>query len=217
MENSIQTRQITLPVKGGEYLEGELMLPSSARALVLFSHGSGSSRFSPRNNFLASLLHEKRIATFLFDLLTTNEDTVYENRFNIGLLTERLVLATEKMINLPITSGMEIGYFGASTGAASALSAAVLLKDYVKALVLRGGRPDFVPEILPKVKAPTLLIVGELDKDVLELNRYACNLMQCEKKLETVKGATHLFEENDTLLQVGKLASEWYLRHFTHR
>lgn len=212
----MQHSQVTISVEGG-YMEGELILPPAATALVLFSHGSGSSRFSPRNNFVASLLHKEGIATLLFDLLTAEEDTIYENRFNIGLLTERLVLATKEMINLPATSEMEMGYFGASTGAASALSAAAILKDDIKAVVSRGGRPDLVPDLLPHVQAPTLLLVGELDRDVLELNRYAYTLLQCEKKLKTVKGATHLFEEEGALLQVGKLAAEWYQQHLTQK
>lgn len=195
-------------------MEGELILPEGALALVLFSHGSGSSRFSPRNTFVASLLHQQGIGTFLFDLLTPEEDEVYENRFNIDLLTDRLMLATHHLSGISETAGMQMGYFGASTGAASALAAAAALPKQISVVVSRGGRPDLVPGILPQVKAATLFIVGALDEEVLALNRHAYNLLQCEKRLEVVAGATHLFEEPGTLRRAGSLAAEWYSRHF---
>jgi putative phosphoribosyl transferase len=191
-------------------LEGELIIPSEAKSLVIFSHGSGSSRFSTRNIFVAKALHQQKIGTFLFDLLTKDEDELYTNRFNIELLTQRLILATKYIAELPRTAGLTIGYFGASTGAASALGAAAELPEIIKAVVSRGGRPDLALEAASKVKAPTLLIVGEKDYDVLDLNKEVYRIMKCEKKLKVIQGATHLFEEEGTLQQAAELASEWF-------
>jgi dienelactone hydrolase len=191
-------------------LEGELILPYGSDSLVIFSHGSGSSRFSTRNNFVAKELHKKNMGTFLFDLLTKKEDEIYSNRFDIDLLTERLVLVTNYIANLPQYSDLKTGYFGASTGAASALRAAVALPNIINAVVSRGGRPDMAEESIPLIKAPTLLIVGGLDYEVLELNKTVYNNLNCIKKLEIVSGANHLFEEPGTLDKVAQCAADWF-------
>lgn len=214
MVNKPDKQLLKIPFDGG-VMEGQLEIPPASTALVIFSHGSGSSRFSPRNNYVASLLHQEGISTFLFDLLTPEEDEVFENRFNISLLSERLLIATESLMNYSSTNRMEVGYFGASTGAASALNAASRLPDNIRAVVSRGGRPDLVAEVLPDVKAATMFIVGEDDKEVIELNRYAFRLLQCEKRMEIVPGATHLFEEEGTLTKAGMLAAGWFTEHFT--
>ena len=195
---------------GNILLEGQLTIPEHASSLVIFSHGSGSSRFSPRNNFVAEVLHENGIGTFLLDLLTKEEDEIYSNRFNIDLLTERLVIATKYLSTFKQSSVLDFGYFGASTGAASALKAAVELHTIIHSVVSRGGRPDLVMNDLPLVKAPTLFIVGELDTTVLELNNKAFTKLQCTKKLKVIKGATHLFEEPGTLETVANIATEWF-------
>lgn len=191
-------------------LEGQLTIPEHASSLVIFSHGSGSSRFSPRNNYVANILHENGIGTFLLDLLTKNEDEIYSNRFNIDLLTKRLIIATKYLSTFKHTAVLDFGYFGASTGAASALKAAAELNTIIHAIVSRGGRPDLAMSVLPMVKAPTLLIVGELDTTVLELNKNAYDKLQCTKKLKVIKGATHLFEEPGTLEMAAKTATEWF-------
>lgn len=198
-------------------LEGELIIPSNSKSLVIFSHGSGSSRFSSRNNFVANELHKQNISTFLFDLLTKEEDEIYSNRFNIDLLTERLIIATKYIASLPQCSDFNIGYFGASTGAASALKAAAKLPKIINAVVSRGGRPDLVIDIAPDVEAPTLLIVGELDYDVLELNKKVYKTLTCEKQLDIIPGATHLFEEPGTLNQASKQATDWFKMHLLKR
>ncbi len=202
---------------GNVMLPAELVLPDHAEALVIFSHGSGSSRLSPRNGFIASMLNRHGIATLLFDLLTEEEDLVYENRFNISLLSVRLVLVTVYMSGFELTHDLSFGYFGASTGAASALAAAAALPDLVHAVVSRGGRPDMVQEVYKKVKAPVLLIVGSLDEEVLALNRMALKGLEGEKRLEIVKGATHLFEEPGTLEEVGRLALSWYSKYLMQK
>jgi len=189
---------------------GELILPESATGLVIFSHGSGSSRFSPRNNFVASILNRAGFGTFLLDLLTEEEDRDVEARFDIGLLALRLSLATEKLCTYPSLHGLPLGYFGASTGAASALKASVETGNCIKAIVSRGGRPDLVPECIPQVKVPTLLIVGEEDNEVLTLNREVYRRLHCTKQLYIVPGATHLFEEPGALETVGNKACEWF-------
>lgn len=197
---------------GNAELKGELFIPPKAKAIIIFSHGSGSSRFSKRNRAVAEYLHEKNFGTLLFDLLTTVEDKNYLNRFNIDLLTERLAGATEWLEKLPAAKNCRIGYFGASTGAASALKAAAKLKQ-VGAVVSRGGRPDMAAEALPFVEAPTLLIVGSLDTEVLQLNRQAFKQMHCTKELAIVEGASHLFEEEGTLEKVTKLAANWFEKY----
>ncbi|MDI6690079.1 MAG: dienelactone hydrolase family protein [Actinomycetota bacterium] len=197
---------------GSDFLEGILALPQKTKGIVLFAHGSGSSRLSPRNNFVAGLLREAGIGTLLFDLLTEEEDLEYSNRFDIDLLTERLLLATKWVENQPETRGLQIGYFGASTGAAAALQAAVEIPS-IFAIVSRGGRPDLVMSYLPKVKPPTLLIVGEYDEVVIELNQRAYEELKTGKELAIVPRATHLFEEPGALEEVARLATDWFLRH----
>ena len=206
---------------GRAVLSGNLDIPENANALVLFAHGSGSSRHSPRNQFVARTLNDVGLATLLFDLLTQEEEAIdtqtRELRFNIHLLAERLVHATKWAKQQEETSDLEIGYFGSSTGGAAALVAAVDLPQDIGAVVSRGGRPDLAGEALPKVKAPTLLIVGGNDDIVIELNEQARDRMRCEAKLEIVPGATHLFEEAGALEQVAKLANDWFLLHLKRK
>jgi dienelactone hydrolase len=210
------SQEILIPTNGIE-LEGRLGLPEAARGLVLFAHGSGSSRFSPRNNYVAQLLREAGLGTLLMDLLTRQEDADYRTRFDIRLLTERLIAATRWAMELPETRDLPIGYFGASTGAAAALEAAAQLGsdagDKVQAVVSRGGRPDLAREVLPHVLAPTLLIVGGDDTPVVDLNHAAYQRLRAEKELVIVPGATHLFEEPGKLEEVARLATAWFLRH----
>lgn len=196
-------------------LGGELILPPSASGIVLFAHGSGSSRFSPRNTFVASVLQQQGIGTLLFDLLTRAEDQDYAVRFDIDLLTRRLLAATAWLQMMPETKTLRMGYFGASTGAAAALQAAAERGKAITAVVSRGGRPDLAGEAaLNQVTAPTLLIVGSVDYGVIELNEQAYALLKCEKELTLVPGATHLFEEPGTLEQVAQLATNWFLKYF---
>jgi putative phosphoribosyl transferase len=202
---------------GRAVLSGNLNIPGNASALVLFAHGSGSSRHSPRNQFVARTLNDVGLATLLFDLLTQEEEAIdtqtRELRFNIHLLAERLVHATKWAKQQEETRDLRIGYFGSSTGGAAALVAAVDLPQDIGAVVSRGGRPDLAGEALPKVKAPTLLIVGGNDDIVIELNEQARDRMHCEVKLEIVRRATHLFEEPGALEKVAKLASDWFVAH----
>jgi len=191
-------------------LEGALAVPSNAQGIVLFAHGSGSSRYSPRNNFVAEILQAGGIGTLLTDLLTKEEDLVYETRFNIELLTQRLLMVTEWIQNQKITQGLPIGYFGASTGAAAALNAAAVAGSQVKAVVSRGGRPDLAKQKAAEVIAPVLLIVGGKDDVVIELNQQAYELIASPKKMVIVPGATHLFEESGTLDEVASLATDWF-------
>lgn len=204
-------KEVGIPV-GKIMLKGELFIPLKAKAIIIFSHGSGSSRFSKRNQMVAKYLHEKYFGTLLFDLLTEEEDQHYHNRFDIDLLTKRLTDATEWMERLPAAKDCRIGFFGASTGAASALKAAAHL-PHIGAVVSRGGRPDLAMNNLPKVEAPTLLIVGSLDYDVLQLNKEAYIQLECEKKLEVVDGATHLFEESGKMEIVSELAGNWFEKY----
>lgn len=195
-------------------LPGILKIPADAQGIILFSHGSGSSRLSPRNNYVAKQLNRHRFATLLFDLLTTEEDLVYENRFDIDLLTERLVDVTRWVSGNEYTQHLPIGYFGSSTGAASALKAAAILKDNIATVVSRGGRPDLAgPNELKKVSAPTLFIVGERDEVVIGLNRQALAHLNCEKSLVLVPGASHLFEEEGALEKVTGITAEWFEQH----
>ncbi len=202
---------------GQAILPGNWHLPKGAGALVLFAHGSGSSRHSPRNQFVARTLNNAGLATLLFDLLTQEEEAIdvqtRELRFNIHLLAERLVHATRWAKQQPQTRDLRIGYFGSSTGGAAALVAAVDVPQDVGAVVSRGGRPDLAGEALPAVQAPTLLIVGGDDDIVIELNEQARDRMRCEVKLEIIPGATHLFEESGALEKVAKLASDWFVNH----
>lgn len=198
-------------------LEGNLSIPEEARGIVLFAHGSGSSRFSPRNQFVAREIREAGLATLLFDLLTSEEeqiDTVtMELRFNIDLLADRVVGATDWATQDSRTSNLKIGFFGASTGTAAALIAASRRPEAVGAIVSRGGRPDLAAPVLPQVKAPTLLIVGGNDFPVIEMNREALEQLRVEKELVIVPGATHLFEEPGKLEEVARLAAEWFVRY----
>jgi putative phosphoribosyl transferase len=198
----------------GVTLEGILALPENARGLVVFAHGSGSSRLSPRNRFVADVLHDEDIGTLLFDLLTIQEDDIYENRFDIPLLTDRLKSATGWVRGLRETAGLDLGYFGASTGTAVALESAAEFGKEIRAIVSRGGRPDLALHVLGKVTAPTLLIVGGNDYGVIELNRKAYDAMKAEKQLIIVPGATHLFEEPGTLEEAARRAAEWFTVHF---
>jgi putative phosphoribosyl transferase len=202
---------------GRAVLSGNLDIPEGAVALVLFAHGSGSSRHSPRNQFVAHTLNDAGLATLLFDLLTPKEEAIdmhsREHRFNIGMLAERLVHATKWGKQQQETRDLRIGYFGSSTGGAAALVAAAEIPKDVGAVVSRGGRPDLAGDALPKVQAPTLLVVGGNDDIVIELNEMARDQMRCEVKLEIVPGATHLFEEPGALEKVAKLASDWFVNH----
>jgi len=198
-------------------LEGNLSLPEGARGIVLFAHGSGSSRLSPRNRHVAKLLNQARLATLLVDLLSPEEEAVdlrtAQLRFNIGLLAERLVGITDWLVKEPDAQPLRIGYFGASTGAAAALVAAAERPKMVRAVVSRGGRPDLAGPALAHVEAPTLLIVGGNDLLVIELNRAALAQLRSEKRLVIVPGATHLFEEPGALDEVARLAREWFERY----
>ena len=213
---TVHEKEVTIPV-GKEVVYGNLTVPNGAKSIVLFAHGSGSGRFSTRNTFVAREINAAGIATLLIDLLTQEEEQIDEFtgefRFNIDLLAQRLVHATEWVKKNQDTKSLVVGYFGASTGAAAALIAAVKLPEHVKAVVSRGGRPDLAGEYLPKVKAPTLLIVGGDDTEVLELNRQASRQMTSEVKIVVVPGATHLFEESGKLEEVARLAIDWFSKH----
>ncbi|MBA4053575.1 MAG: hydrolase [Marivirga sp.] len=197
-------------------LEGELAIPDDASGLIIFSHGSGSSRFSPRNNFVAQYLQRNQFATLLFDLLTKEEDETYSNRFNIELLSKRLVQVTRQLAKEHKVKHLPIGYFGASTGAASAMVAAAVLQDQISAVVSRGGRPDLAENNLYLVKAATLLIVGELDREVIDLNRESLDKLDGDTSLKVIRGATHLFEEPGTLEQVAQLSGDWFSKYLAH-
>jgi dienelactone hydrolase len=194
-------------------LEGALGLPAEAQGVVLFAHGSGSSRHSPRNNFVAKVLRSGNLGTLLIDLLTEEEDETYQTRFDIELLTRRLAGATKWLMQQPQTKGLGIGYFGASTGSAAALEAAASLGQAIAAVVSRGGRPDLALSSLARVQAPTLLIVGGLDHVVIQLNQKAYDQLKAEKQLVIIPGATHLFEEPGTLEEVARLAAQWFKRY----
>ena len=201
---------------GAIRLDGELILPSDAQGIVVFAHGSGSSRFSPRNNYVAKVIQARGLGTLLFDLLTPQEDQNYATRFEIGLLTQRLLAATAWLKTEVNTQALKIGYFGASTGAAAALQAAAKLGNKIAAVVSRGGRPDLAGEqALVKVMSPTLLLVGGADYGVIELNQQAYSRLQCAKQLLLIPGATHLFEEPGTLEQVANQAAHWFIRYLT--
>lgn len=193
-------------------LPGQLTLPEAVHGLVLFAHGSGSSRLSPRNQFVASVLHEAWIGTLLFDLLTEQESLDRVNVFDIGLLADRLAAAIRFVAGRQQTAMLPLGLFGASTGAAAALVASTQ-EPRVKAVVSRGGRPDMAGKALPRVVAATLFIVGGEDEEVLALNRLAFDALTADKQLAVVKGATHLFEEPGTLAEAARLAAEWFARH----
>jgi len=202
----------------GVTINGNLAVPRGAKGIVLFAHGSGSSRFSPRNTRVANEINAAGMGTLLIDLLTSEEEEIDEAtgqfRFDIDLLSKRLRAATQWLKKNLATKNLAVGYFGASTGAAAALIAAAKLPDGIKSVVSRGGRPDLASEYLGKVTAPTLFIVGGRDTEVIELNRQAMERIRSEKKLEIVPGATHLFEESGALEEVARLAIDWFSKHF---
>jgi putative phosphoribosyl transferase len=203
---------------GDATIEGMLEIPEHAVGLVLFAHGSGSSRHSPRNNYVARALRQSGVGTLLMDLLTTSEDENYSTRFDIKLLTRRLLDAARWVGTQASTSGLPLGFFGASTGAAAALEAAAALGSGVQAVVSRGGRPDLASEAaLGSVAAPTLLLVGGHDETVIDLNRLAYERLRCEKQIIVVPGATHLFEEPGTLEDVASRAAAWFVQHLPPR
>ena len=205
--------KVTIPAGQG-VIEGDLRLPENAKGTVIFAHGSGSSRHSPRNKYVAEVLNRAALATLLIDLLTAEEELVdirtAEHRFNIDLLADRLIAATDWSEKDARLSNMPIGYFGASTGAAAALVAAAKRPERIGAVVSRGGRPDLAQDHLGNVTAPTLLIVGEFDRDVIEMNRAAAGAMRAPNEIQIVPGATHLFEEEGALEKVAALAREWF-------
>ena len=216
-----ETQGISIPAKGAT-LRGDLTIPAGTRGLVLFAHGSGSSRLSPRNRMVARRLQAGGFGTLLFDLLTAREEAVdaitRDLRFDIEFLADRLTTATEWLLATPATRSLRLGYFGASTGAAAALMAAAQRPGRVSAIVSRGGRPDLAGAYLREVAAPTLLIVGAADAAVVDLNQQALARLACRiKELVIVPGATHLFEEPGTLEQVAELACRWFARHLPPR
>jgi putative phosphoribosyl transferase len=218
--NEIRARDVRIP-SGPAALEGELGIPAAATGVVLFAHGSGSSRHSSRNQYVARVIREAGIGTLLFDLLTREEEAVDlrtgQLRFDISLLARRLVDATHWIGQEPETRQLRVGYFGASTGGGAALVAAAELGAAVGAVVSRGGRPDLAGPALPRVQSPTLLIVGGHDELVIQLNESAYAQLRCEKALQIVPGATHLFEERGALEEVARLATDWFQKHLQPR
>jgi putative phosphoribosyl transferase len=214
-----ESREVLIDLEGVT-LEGTLVLPKNARGLVLFAHGSGSSRHSPRNRYVAQILQSQHIGTLLFDLLTRQEELFDQHsgklRFDIPFLAKRLVGATRWVMGSAGTQDLRVGYFGASTGAGAALVAAAELPGIVSVIVSRGGRPDLAGSALDLVRAPTLLIVGGEDESVITMNREALARLKCpDKRLVIIPGATHLFEEPGTLEEAARVAAEWFTRHFT--
>lgn len=212
----MKREEINIPLSSVT-LKGELVLPENAIGIVVFSHGSGSSRFSPRNKMVGELMQNQGMGTLLFDLLTEEEDRVYENRFNIDLLVSRLIEVTEWLMQYKLTKNIPVGYFGASTGAASALRAAAYFGKNIKAVVSRGGRPDLALNALPMVTAPTLLIVGQMDVPVIQMNKQAFDQLHCIKEMKIIPGATHLFEETGKLMEVADMAIEWYKKYLVKK
>lgn len=206
--------EVSIPVDG-RHLPGNLTIPHNARGLIVFAHGSGSSRLSPRNRYVADVLNQAGFATLLFDLLTPAEDEIYETRFDIPLLARRLATTTEWLAERPDVKGLPLGYFGASTGAAAALIAAAEMGGKIRAVVSRGGRPDLAMDMLPRVKSATLLIVGGWDDVVIGMNERAYDALPGIKDLAIVPNATHLFEEPGKLEEAARLAVEWFLLHMT--
>jgi putative phosphoribosyl transferase len=212
-----EQQSVTISVQGVN-LEGDLTVPKDARGLTLFAHGSGSSRRSPRNQYVARVLQKAGVATLLFDLLTSREEQeeyfTRHLRFDIGMLAGRLAEAARWVAGRKDVAHLDLAFFGASTGAAAALIAASKLGEQVKAVVSRGGRPDLAGDALPEVHAATLLIVGGEDHVVIDLNRNAFARLTCEKQMKIIPGATHLFEEPGALEEVAKLAADWFHSHF---
>ena len=217
--NRMREEQTVAVQAGDAALEGDLVVTNGATGIVLFAHGSGSSRHSPRNRFVAGALQEAGLATLLIDLLTLEEEAVdlrtRELRFDIGLLADRLMGATDWIYRNPQISHLWLGYFGASTGAAAALIAAAERPKVARAVVSRGGRPDLAREALARVQAPTLLIVGGADTEVIALNRQAAAQLHVEHHMSIIPGASHLFEERGALEQVAELAAGWFNEHLT--
>ncbi len=211
MEISINTTNMVIPIEDVS-LKGDLFVPDRARGLVIFSHGSGSSRLSPRNKFVAQQFQSAGLATLLFDLLTPAEDQDHQKRFDIELLTKRLVAVTRWMEDNSQTRHLKLGFFGASTGAASALKAAAQLGNSIGAVVSRGGRPDLAMYSLPEVVSPTLLIVGGWDLPVITLNEKAYDRLTCYKEMTVIPDASHLFEEAGKLEEVASLSASWFNR-----
>lgn len=212
----MEERSVQIKI-GSQVLDGNLTISPASSAVVLFAHGSGSSRLSPRNRFVAQYLNQAGLATLLMDLLTAEEESIdmytARLRFDIGMLAERVVSATDWLSDLAPSRELNIGYFGASTGAAAALVAAVERPQLVKAIVSRGGRPDLAGPVLDRVQAPTLLIVGGNDEPVITMNKDALDQLNTTKDMKIVPGATHLFEEPGTLEEVARLAKEWFLEY----
>jgi putative phosphoribosyl transferase len=200
-------------ILGSVVLIGNLTIPENAKGIVVFSHGSGSGRLSSRNRLVAEMIQQQGFGTLLFDLLTEVEDQDYENRFNIDLLSSRLIETTEWLMQNKETKKYPIAYFGASTGAASAIRAAAYFEKKIKAVVSRGGRPDLALNVMHLVAAPTLLIVGQRDTSVIEMNKKAFDLLVSEKEMKIIPGATHLFEEPGKLVEVADLAISWYKKY----
>ncbi len=196
-------------------LEGMLAVPDGAKGMVIFAHGAGSSRLSPRNNFVAEEIRKTGLGTLLFDLLTEEEDEIYENRFDIPLLADRLKIVTDWIKKQPEAKSLNIGYFGASTGAAAAIIGAADIGPEIKAVVSRGGRPDLAGKALTKIQSPTLLIVGGNDGVVIGLNEEAHSQMKCKKKMNIIPGATHLFEEPGTLEEAAHQAADWFKEYLS--
>ncbi|SFR66757.1 dienelactone hydrolase family protein [Maribacter stanieri] len=209
MNNDYKRKVINIQIDG-VILKGNLVIPKNPIGLVIFSHGSGSSRLSPRNNFVAEVLRKNDLATLLFDLLTEDEDSVYKNRFDIDLLTLRLIDVTQWVQQQKETKNLSLGYFGASTGAASALRAAAFYEKTIKAVVSRGGQPDLALNDINKITAATLIIVGGNDEVVIELNEKAYQKLQCQRKLEIIPNASHLFEESGKLNEVAQISASWF-------
>jgi len=203
---------IRIPIDSIE-LKGDLIIPDKAQSIIVFAHGSGSSRLSPRNNYVAGVLNQAGFATLLFDLLSEEEDKYYENRFDIELLIERLGAVNNWLKDKEETKNLKIGYFGASTGAAAALGVVSEFKINKGAIVSRGGRPDLAGNLLGDVKIPCLFIVGGDDRDVIELNRQSMEKMNCVKKLDIIPGATHLFAEEGKLEEVAELVLRWFKKY----
>jgi putative phosphoribosyl transferase len=215
-QTRVEAREVSISA-GGVFLKGDLVMPVPADGVVLFAHGSGSSRHSPRNQFVARRLQDAGLATLLMDLLTLREEEedarTARLRFDMGLLGQRLIAALEWLADDPRTRALPVGCFGASSGAGGALVAAAERPESIKAVVSRGGRPDLAGDALPRVQAPTLLIVGSRDTAVIDMNRRALEQMRCMKELVIVPGASHLFEEPGTLEIVAELAGAWFTRY----
>lgn len=209
MSDMSSYKEVSIKING-ESLKGKLRLSSLNKGIILFSHGSGSSRLSIRNNYVASILHEQGFSSLLFDLLTFDEGKIYENRFNIELLTKRLIIVTKWVQNFFETNHLPVAFFGSSTGVASALDAAILLGGSIKAIVSRGGRTDLSLNDLSKLKSPTLLIVGGNDEPVLFINKISKAKINCINELAIIEGASHLFIEKGKLEAVANLAAKWF-------